>query len=175
MRIKNNMKINHIKRIIIFGFLVFLTSCGIYTFSGTSIQPDVKTIDIGYFEYKALKVNPTFSNQMTESLKERFRKMTRLDQVDMDGDLEITGAVTDYDIRATSITANEQAAKNRLTVTLKITFKNKKHTEENFDRNFSAYSEYDSTQPLDAVEGTLCEEIIDKLVEDIFNATVANW
>ena len=60
-------------------------SCGIYSFTGTSIQPDVKTVTINYFEYKALKVNPTLSNSMTESLKDKFRKMTRLEQVDMDG------------------------------------------------------------------------------------------
>ena len=62
-------------------------SCGIYSFSGTSIQPDVKTITIDYFEYKALKVNPSLSNDMTEALKDKFRKMTRLEHVDMDGDL----------------------------------------------------------------------------------------
>jgi hypothetical protein len=30
-------------------------------------------------------------------------------------------------------------------------------------------------QQLDAVEATLCEEIVEKLCEDIFNGTVANW
>ena len=43
------------------------------------------------------------------------------------------------------------------------------------EQSFSAYSDYDSTQSLDAVESSLCEEIIEKLVEDIFNATVAQW
>ena len=62
---------------------LIVRSCGIYSFSGTSIQPDVKTVTINYFEYKALKVNPTLSNSMTESLKDKFRKMTRLEQVDM--------------------------------------------------------------------------------------------
>ena len=76
---------------LIFAALV-VHSCGIYSFTGTSIQPDVKTVTINYFEYKALKVNPTLSNSLTESLKDKFRKMTRLEQVDMDGDLEITGS-----------------------------------------------------------------------------------
>ena len=64
-------------------------SCGIYSFTGTSIQPDVKTVTINYFEYKALKVNPSLSNQITEALKDKFTKLTKLEQVDMDGDLEI--------------------------------------------------------------------------------------
>ena len=161
--------------LLIFAALV-VHSCGIYSFTGTSIQPDVKTVTINYFEYKALKVNPTLSNSLTESLKDKFRKMTRLEQVDMDGDLEITGSVTGYDVRAMAVTANEVAAQNRLTVTVRIDFANRKYPEDDFqNKSFSAYADYDSTQSLDAVESTLCDEIIEKLCEDIFNATVANW
>ena len=151
-------------------------SCGIYSFTGTSIQPDVKTITINYFEYKALKVNPNLSNSITEALKDKFTKMTKLEQVDMDGDLEIIGEVTGYDVKATAITANEQAAQNRLTVNVKIAFIDRKYPENSFEnKSFSAYADFDAMQQLDAVESTLCEEIIEKLCEDIFNATVANW
>ena len=151
-------------------------SCGIYSFTGTSIQPDVKTVTINYFEYKALKVNPSLSNQITEALKEKFLKLTKLEQVDMDGDLEIIGEVTGYDVKATAITANEQASQNRLTVNVKIAFINRKYPEDNFEnKSFSAYADFDAMQQLDAVEATLCEEIVEKLVEDIFNGTVANW
>lgn len=146
-----------------------------YSFSGTSIEPDVKTVTINYFEYKALKVNPSLSNDLTEAMKDKFRKMTNLEQVEMDGDLEISGEVTGYEVRASAVTADEVAAKNRLTVTCKLKFVNKKYPESNVDQSFSAYSEYDSTNPLDAVEGTLCEEIVEKLVEDMFNACVAQW
>ena len=151
-------------------------SCGIYSFTGTSIQPDVKTVTINYFEYQALKVNPSLSNDITTALQDKFLKLTKLEQVDMDGDLEITGAVTGYDVKATAITANEQAAQNRLTVTVKISFANKKYPEDDFDdKSFSAYADFDAMQPLDAVEASLCEEIIEKLCDDMFNATVANW
>jgi hypothetical protein len=151
-------------------------SCGIYSFTGTSIQPDVKSITINYFEYKALKVNPNLSNSITEALKDKFTKMTKLEQVDMDGDLEIIGEVTGYDVKATAITANEQAAQNRLTVNVKIAFIDRKYPENSFEnKSFSAYADFDAMQQLDAVESALCEEIIEKLCEDIFNATVANW
>lgn len=152
-----------------------LVSCGIYSFSGTSIQNDVNTVTINYFEYKAQKVNPSLSNDLTEALRTQFRKMTRLEQVDMDGDLEIEGQVTGYDISATAVTANEVAAQNRLTVTIRVTFTNRKHPEDDFENNFSAYADYPSEQSLDAVESSLSKEIIDKLVDDIFNATVAQW
>ncbi len=154
---------------------VLCVSCGIYSFSGTSIQPDVHTVTINYFEYKALRVNPTLSNELTEALKDQFRRLTKLEQVDENGDLEITGEIIGYDVKAMGITANEVAAQNRLTVNVKIYFVNRKYPEDDLEQSFSAYADFDSMQSLDAVESSLCQEIIDKLVEDIFNATVAQW
>lgn len=163
--------------ILALGIAVLLVSaCGIYSFSGTSIKPDVKTITINYFEYKAMKVNPSLSNDLTEAVRNQFRRMTSLEQVEIDGDLEITGQVTGYDVRASSVTAGDVAAMNRLTVTVKVDFTNRKYPEEDFQgKSFSAYSDYESTTSLDAVESSLCAEIVDKIVEDIFNATVAQW
>ena len=153
-----------------------LSACGIYSFSGTSIQNDVNTINIEYFEYKAQKVNPSLSNDLTEALRTRFRRMTRLEQVEQDGDLEIVGEVTGYSVSATAITAGEVAAQNRLTVTVSVSFTNRKYPEDDFDnKTFSAYADYDSANSLDAVESSICAEIVDKLIEDIFNATVAQW
>lgn len=171
------MNMKRILMALVLSAAVLLGGCSIvnYSFSGTSIQPDVKTVTINYFEYKALKVNPNLSNDLTEALKDKFRKLTKLEQVEMDGDLDLQGEVTGYEVRAAAVTANEVAAQNRLTVTVKLKFTNKKYPEDDFEKNFSAYSDYDSTNSLDAVESTLCQEIIDKLVEDMFNASVAQW
>ena len=156
--------------------LLLLQSCKIsYSFSGTSIQPDVNTITINYIEYRAMRVNPSLSNDLTEAIRNQFRRMTRLEQVDVDGDMEMSGEITGYEITAAAVTADEIAARNKLTVTVKISFTDKKHPEEDFDKSFSAYSEYDSTQTIDQVEGSLCADIVEKLVEDIFNAAVAQW
>ncbi|MCF0177470.1 MAG: LptE family protein, partial [Bacteroidales bacterium] len=152
------------------------SGCGIYSFSGTSIKPDVQTITIEPVVNNAIQINPTLANSFTEALKDKFRKMTRLDEAETDGDLILTVQITSYEIRPQAITANEVAAQNRLTVTAKVNFDNTKHSEESFEgKQFAAYEDYDSQQSLDAVEATLCEQILDKLVEDIFNATVAQW
>ena len=79
-------------------------------------------------------------------------------------------------MKASAIAAGDVAARSRLTVTVKVDFTNRKYPEEDFtNKSFSAYADFDSTNSLDAVESTLVTEIIDKLVEDIFNATVAQW
>ncbi len=156
--------------------LPLLQSCGIYSFTGTNIEADVKTVTVNYFEYLAPKVNPTLSNQLTEAMQEKFIRLTKLELVDIDGDLEIIGAVTGYDVRAAAVTANEQVAQNRLTVTVKVDFINRKYPEDKIEgKSFSAYQDFDATMSIDAVEAQLCEDIVEQLVEDIFNGTVANW
>ena len=165
------------KRLLVIALLA-LSACSVvrYSFTGTSIQPDVKTITIPYVENKALRVNPSLSGDMTEALQDKFRKLTSLEQVDVDGDLELVCEITGYDTKATAVTADEMASQNRLTVTVKIEFSNRKYPEDDVsNKTFSAYEDFDATQSLDAVEATLCETIIEKLVEDIFNATVAQW
>lgn len=156
-------------------FLI-LDGCGIYSFSGTSIQADVKTICIEPVVNKAQKVNPSLANQITEALNDKFRKLTKLEQVQEEGDLNLYVTIESYDVRATAVTAEEVAAMNRLTVTCKVVFTNLKHPEDNIDgQSFAAYEDYDSNNSLDMVEGRLCDAIVEKIVEDIFNATVAQW
>lgn len=155
--------------------MVAVSGCGIYSFSGTSIQPDVKSIAVEYFQNNALKVNPTLASNLSDALIDQYRKLTSLDILPENGDMNVSGEITGYDTRPTAVTADEVASQNRLTVTVKIYFTNRLHPEEDFEKSFSAYADYDSNQLLDAVEASLCDEIIDILVENIFNATVANW
>ncbi len=155
--------------------LATLAACGIYSFSGTSIQPDVKTICIEPVVNKATKINPSLANQITEELNDKFRKLTKLEQVTEEGDLNLLVTIESYDVRAAAVTANEVAALNRLTVTCKVKFTNVLHPEDDLEQSFASYEDYDSNNPLDMVEGQLCETIVKKLVDDIFNATVAQW
>ena len=152
-----------------------VSGCGIYSFSGASIQPDVKSIAVEYFQNNALKVNPTLASSLSDALIDQYRRLTSLDILTENGDMNVSGEITSYDTKPMAVTADEVASQNRLTVTVKIYFTNRLHPEEDFEKSFSAYADYDSNQLLDAVESSLCDEIIDILVEDIFNATVANW
>jgi hypothetical protein len=120
-------------------------------------------------------VYPTLSNTLTESLKDKFTRSTRLDLIDEEGDLQFEGEVTNYDVTSMGVQANEVASTNRLTVTVKIRFTNNIDEKQSYDKSFSAYEDFDSAQTLDSVQDQLVGTIIEKLVEDIFNAAVANW
>ena len=123
-----------------------------------------------------MKVNPSLSNTITNALQDKFRRLTKLEMLTEGGDLEISGMITNYDVTPTAITSNEVASQNRLTISVKISFTNNLHEKESFkDKSFAAFQDYDSNMSLDAGEASLCDEIVEILVEDIFNATVANW
>ena len=80
-----------------------LSGCGIYSFSGTSIRPDVHTITIEPVLNNAMKVNPSLANDLSEALKDKFKKLTSLEQVEMDGDLLLVVTVESYDVKAQGI------------------------------------------------------------------------
>ncbi|MDP3453645.1 MAG: LPS assembly lipoprotein LptE [Bacteroidales bacterium] len=164
------------RRLILLLFVsIILTSCGIYSFSGTSIAPDVTTITVYNVENRAMRINPALSNALTEALKDKYRKLTKLRLVNDGGDLIIDAQITSYETASIAVTAQEVAAQNRLTVTLKLTFTNVKYPKESFERNFAEFEDYPSTSSLDAVESRLVDSIIEKLTDKIFNETVANW
>jgi hypothetical protein len=157
--------------------LALLTaSCSIkYSFSGASISPESKTFSVQFFPNLAPLVNPTLSAAFTDALSVKFLTGTRLSAVDIDGDLSFEGEITGYAVTPQAITAGEVAAQNRLTITAHVKFANAQDPAQKFDKAFSQYEDYDSQRNLADVEGELVEAIIKKLVEDIFNAAVANW
>jgi hypothetical protein len=162
-------------------FLVFLlsvgfTSCKVsYSFTGANISADVKTFSVYYFPNRAKLINPTLSTDITEKLKDKMLKQTSLKETTENGDLVFEGQITDYEVRPMAIQKEDVAAQNRLTVAVRLKYTNNKDHEQDFDRSFSAFEDFSSSMSLNDVESSIVPEIIEKLMEDIFNATIANW
>lgn len=152
------------------------TACKVsYSFTGASIAPNVKTFSVYYFPNRARLVNPNLSQQFTDGLQEKLIRQTSLNQITESGDLEFSGQITDYDVKPMNIQEGDLAAQNRLTITIKLKFVNNKDHEQDWDKSFTAYEDFDSNQSLSAIEESLVPEIIKKLTDDIFNASIANW
>lgn len=164
-------------RLIFFLLIIGLgSSCKInYSFTGASIAPDVKTISIQYFPNYAPLSQPGLSQVFTEALKDIFTSQTSLKLVGKGGDLNLEGAITNYYTTPVAIQGNDQAAMNRLTITVNVKFTNQKDEKQNFETSFSRYTNYSSTANLASIEGQLIKEINDQLVQDIFNKSVTNW
>jgi hypothetical protein len=156
--------------------LFILEGCtGGYSFTGASIPPDAKTISIQNFPNYASLVNPQLSQVLTDGLRNAFSSQTSLNLVDYDGDLDIKGEITNYTMQPTAITGNDQAAMNRLTITIKVVFVNTKDPNANFEQSFSRYKEFSAQMNFSAVESSLVEEIVNELIYDVFNKAVVNW
>lgn len=153
-----------------------LTGCKVtYSLSGASIPANAKTVSIPYFPNNATLVSPTPSSTLTDELQTRFTNQTKLELVPENGDLAFEGEITSYTVQPVAVTSNDMAAMNRLTITVKVKFTNRIDPTFDFNRSFSAFQEYPSSNDLSSVEGTLIPELVTQLVDDIFNAAVSNW
>lgn len=135
----------------------------------------LKSVSVAYFPNRADIVNPTLSQEFTEMLKDKFISQTRLEMVPSNGDIRFEGEVIGYSTDPAAITRNETAALNRFTIQIKVKFTNINDPSKDFESTFRHFSEYDSQQSLDAVEAQLIPEILEKIVEDIFNRALVNW
>lgn len=150
-------------------------SCGIYSFTGASIPAEAKTISVQYFPNNASLVYPMLSMTMTNTLRDMFTNQTTLSSIDQNGDLALEGEIVDYKTSPVAITGEQQAALNRLTITVNVRFNNKYDDSKNFEQNFSQYEDYPSNKDLNSVQEELVDAIVKKICEDIFNKAVVNW
>lgn len=156
--------------------LLIFSSCKIrYSFTGASVSPDVKTVFIQTFKNTASLAPPTLSQSMTESLKDIFTSQTNLGIVSSTGDLNFEGEIVNYLTAPVAIQSNDQAALNRLTITVTVKFTNTKDEKQNFESGFSRYADYSSSQSLSAVQDELIRQINEQLSQDIFNKAMINW
>ena len=109
------------------------------------------------------------------ALSDKYVSQTKLQQVPRGGDLSLSGEITSYDQVNKSISSDGYSSMMQLKMSVKVKFENAKNPSEDFERQFSASREFDSSQQLNDVQDELVTQIIDEIVEQIFNATVANW
>ena len=156
-------------------FSIFLLQCGAYSFTGGNTG-DAKTIQIDFFPNQAPLVEPALTQRFTNDLQDLFTRQTNLTLTNTNGDLHFSGEITGYRITPMSGTSNQTAAQNRLMVSVNVRFENKFIEKDNFEKTFSFYSDFDANSQLTGgvLENAL-DEVIERITQDIFNASVAKW
>ena len=159
--------------------VILAAGCGYtakYSLSGASIPAEAKTFSVAYFPNNAAMVSPILSSTLTDALVDKFTRQTRLEQVAEGGDFAFEGEITNYTSTTASVSSDDYALLNRLTITVRVRFTNAINEADSFaNKTFSAYADYDSTKLLTEVEGELIPQIVDKIVTDIFQAAAGNW
>ena len=153
-----------------------LTSCKIkYSLDGASIPIEAKTISVTFFANNTTLGSPSISQKFTEKLRDMVSTQTRLALMKQNGDLQFEGAITDYNISPVAIQSTDQAALNRLTITVNVKYTNKFDATKNFDQAFTRFADYKTSSSLSSEEDKLLIEINRQLTEDIFNKAFNNW
>lgn len=171
----------HIYKVLaaVVGALLF-GGCSIsYQFSGTSIDyTQVRTISIKDFPNMAPLVYAPLAQRFTDELKDKFVRQTKLQILRENGTLDLEGEITGYELTPQAVRDDGNtalAAMTRLTLTVRVRYTNRVAPDKDFERTFSSYQEFDNSRTIDQVQEELCRELIDNLVNQIYNATVADW
>ncbi len=163
--------------LLVLGSIFLMNSCTIsYKFNGASIDySTTKTISIADFPNMSALVYAPLSNNLSDGIRDLFQRQTRLEQVRRGGNLELEGEITGYQLTPMAISADNYAAETKLTITVKVRFTNNVAPEENFEKTYTAFQTFDSSQMLTDVQDELCNTMITEIAEQIYNDTVAKW
>ncbi len=168
------MRITYVLTIAVVSLIT--TACSInMTMSGASIPDDISSFSVQYFDNRAPLINPVLSQNFTEGLKDRITNESRLNLVNGTGDVDFSGEITGYSVRPMAIQADAVSAETRLTMTIKVRYKNYKDPKQNWESSFSSFRDFDSSLNINAIENDLTTEMIEEVTENIFNKAFADW
>jgi hypothetical protein len=157
--------------------MLLLVACKVtYSLNGSSIDYNVtKSISIAKFPIRSSYVWAPMEAMFYNTLTDEYSKKTKLKVLKKNGDMNLTGEITEYSQTNKAISSDGYSAQTQLKITVNVRFTNNKKHEEDFEKSFSATTNYDSSQSLASVQEELVQQMIDDIVGQIYNATVANW
>jgi len=156
--------------------LQLLGSCKVkYSLNGATIPIEAKTISVAFFPNNTTLGSPSISQKFTEKLRDMVSTQTNLALMKQNGDLQFSGSIIDYNVAPVSIQSNDQAANNRLTITVNVKYSNKFDASKNFEQNFTRFADFKASTSISSQEDVLLTEINRQLTEDIFNRAFNNW
>lgn len=154
--------------------LIAVTSCKYYNFTGGSTG-NAKTFQVNFFRNEATLVEPGLDRDFTVALQDIINNQTNLSLTDRNGDLVYEGEIVEYSISPMTATAEQTAAQNRLTIGVNVRFTNNTEADKDFEKRFSFYYDYPAASQLSSVKDQAFAEIFERVTQDIFNASLADW
>lgn len=155
--------------------VVFSYSCKIYRFSDASVDPNLKTFTINPTNNIATFQNANAAPLLTDKLKEKFIRETRMVLIRQDGDIEYTCTIVEYNIEPIAITNTQTLAQNRLNISVKIDCVHKKDEKKSYTQNFRDGENYNALENFNTIENNLLNTIYDRIIQQIFNKSFSNW
>lgn len=150
-------------------------SCGIYNLTGAGTI-DAKTFQVNYFQNNADLIEPGIERTFTLRLQDLIQNQTNMSLVPNDGELLYEGEIVEYRITPMTATADQRAAQNRLYVSVLVRFTNRNKEEEDFEKRFSHFHDFDANSQLVGSQlTTALDDIFERITQDVFNESLAKW
>lgn len=172
------LKTINIRSTLLLGLLLNL-GCGAYNFTGGDVGT-ATTFQVNYFQNYASQspgstFDPGLDRDFTLALQDLILNQTSLDLTNSDGDLLYEGEIVEYRVSPMTATAEQRAAQNRLTMAVNVRFFNRSKEDVDFEQRFSFFYDYDANSQLSSVRDEAHEAIFERITQDIFNASLADW
>lgn len=154
---------------------VSFQNCGFYSFTGADTGT-AETFQVNFFQNNAALIEPGLDIDFTNALQDLIQNQTKLSLVNSGGDLIYEGEIVEYRVSPTTAIAGDRAAQNRLTISVNVRFFNTTKEEADFEKRFSFFFDYEGADPLNSAQIDIAvAEIFERITQDIFNASLANW
>ncbi|PSR57193.1 hypothetical protein AHMF7605_06285 [Adhaeribacter arboris] len=155
-----------------------LTGCGIYSFTGTNIDPSIKTMSVLNFENNSGQGPSNLTQLVSEEFRDYFQRNTNLKLIPQNGDLQFEGQILSFNFSPAALQKQGEtdvASVNRLTISLQVRYKNNKDPKQDFEQSFSAFKDFQQNQNISSIDNAALRPIVEQLVMDVFNKSLANW
>lgn len=163
------------KQWLILSLIGFLAGC--YSFKGVSIPTEVSSFYVEEFKIsnRAMKAPRQLGVVFSDQFKQKVLRESRLNFNETDPDIEFSGEITQFAIRSVAPQPDETTAFSRLDITVKVVYTDFQDEENNWEKSFSDFENFDRNVNFLDVQDQLVKEIFDQISEDVFNATFSNW
>ena len=155
--------------------LLGINACS-YSFSGASVPSHLKTISIPIFSDKSGSGEFDLNQRLTKQVIQKFIDDNTLlvsDRLNSNALLE--GTVTALSDAPAVISGGEKITYRRITINVRIVYKDLVKKQQIFDRNFSNYGDYEVLGDITAGRKLAIDKAIDLIAEDILLGVVSNW
>ena len=165
---------------LLFSFSLISFSCGIQSFTDSSIPVGFETFQVNYFDNAAggkprSTIEPGLDRDFTIALQDLIVNQTSLNLVNEGGDIIYSGEIVEFSVTPMAATAEIKAAQNRLTMAVMVNYENVSNEDDNIEKRFSFYYDFPGNLQVYDVKGAALEEIFERITQDILNETLAKW
>lgn len=158
--------------------LLLFSGCMHYSFTGATIPEHLVTIAIPLVEDNSVNTLSSLDESFTDMLVQRFVRQTRL-QLETNepaADALLSVRITRYTNTPTSVSGNEVATLNRVSISVSVQYQDQKNSRELLNRSFSSFDDYDPSGAGGlSGEQAAAASALEKIADDVFTAATSNW